>query len=342
MSLHHWFIPHHETHKKAKLLSVEALVVYVLMFLILKGGLMLLQYSHPGVLGTSSSIQIQQIIQLTNAERAKQGLAPLQENTALDQAAQGKAQNMFSENYWAHFAPSGKSPWDFILGAGYRFTYAGENLAKNFSNSNDVVTAWMASPSHKENIMNAHYKDIGIAVEDGVINGQKTTLVVQEFGSTGALANADNVAQKAAVPAQANSAPASANPSVAPSIVPTATPVVVPAEEVVQKSQVALAPPVLAQTTSNTPPLFDPIQITKTYEVGVIVLIAGLLMVDFYVLRKRGVFRLTTHHLAHMAILTAATAAVISSHSGDVLKGYSYMAPPTGAYTNINTYAPNP
>lgn len=66
---------------------------------------------------------------------------------------------MFDENYWAHFAPSGKSPWDFILGSGYKFTFAGENLAKNFYNSQDVMNAWMASKvGHKENLLNSKYQ----------------------------------------------------------------------------------------------------------------------------------------------------------------------------------------
>jgi len=106
MTFHHWFMPHRETHQKAKLLSLEALAVYILFFVVIKFGLNILAYTNPGVLGTSSNIVVQQIIQLTNNERAKTGLPPLTENTALGQAAEAKAQNMFAENYWAHFAPS--------------------------------------------------------------------------------------------------------------------------------------------------------------------------------------------------------------------------------------------
>jgi uncharacterized protein YkwD len=187
MSLRHLFIPHRDTHKKAHLISWQAIAAYILLFIILQTSFQIISVVNPGVLGTSSNIDQKRLIDLTNEERAKLGLSPLKENTSLDEAASKKAANMFEENYWAHFAPSGKSPWDFIQGSGYKFTYAGENLAKNFNESPDVVSAWMASPTHRENIVNPHYKDIGIAVVDGTLNGVHTTLVVQEFGSTDVL-----------------------------------------------------------------------------------------------------------------------------------------------------------
>src|SRR3990167_4926118 len=187
--IHKWFIPHRDTHKKAHLISWEAFIFYILIFIFLQVGFSILGYAKPGLLGISSNITNQKIIELTNAERAKQGLSVVKENEALNKAAYLKGMNMFEENYWAHFAPSGKSPWDFILGSGYKFTYAGENLAKNFYNSEDVVSAWMKSPTHRDNLLNSKYKDIGIAVVEGVLNGQKTTLVVQEFGTTQGIAS---------------------------------------------------------------------------------------------------------------------------------------------------------
>ena len=193
MTIKNWFLPHKETHKKAHLISWEALLFYILFFILLQVGFSLVSYSKPGLLGVSSNIDQKVIIELTNKEREKQGLAPLKENEALDKAAGLKAQNMIAENYWAHFAPSGKTPWDFILGSGYKFTFAGENLAKNFYSSNEVVLAWMASPTHRDNLLNNKYQDIGVAVVDGILNGQKTTLIVQEFGTTEVFAGGPNV-----------------------------------------------------------------------------------------------------------------------------------------------------
>ena len=189
MTFHKWFTPHRDTHKKAHLISIKALAIYLLLFLLLQASFSVINFVKPGILGISSDIQKEKVIELTNIERGKLGLSPLTENEALSQAALLKAQNMFQENYWAHFAPSGKSPWDFILGSGYKFSFAGENLAKNFSDNQGVMSAWMASLSHKENIVNSKYKDIGVAVLSGNLNGQETVLVVQMFGTTTGLAS---------------------------------------------------------------------------------------------------------------------------------------------------------
>lgn len=185
MALSHWFLPHPDTHKKAHLISWHGFVIYILIFILLQVGFSVISFAKPGILGVNSKIDVQELINLTNSERAKSGLPPLSENPQLDAAASAKAANMFSENYWAHFAPSGKTPWDFIQSSGYKFSFAGENLAKNFYTSDEVVRAWMNSPTHKENIVSSKYKEIGMAVVEGNLNGQKTTLVVQMFGSAG-------------------------------------------------------------------------------------------------------------------------------------------------------------
>jgi hypothetical protein len=91
---------------------------------------------------------------------------------------------MFSYNYWAHVSPKGVTPWDFIVSEGYQYTVAGENLAKNFTTSKDVVFAWMASPTHKANIVKSAYREVGFAVVNGVLNGAETTLVVQMLGAS--------------------------------------------------------------------------------------------------------------------------------------------------------------
>src|SRR3989344_6111174 len=148
-SLFYLFIPHPQTHQKAHLLSWHFLVIYILLFMFLKVGLDLVGIYKPGVLGVDSNITATQIIEDTNIERAKNNLPSLIENQALSNAAKLKAQNMFAENYWAHFSPSGKDPWEFMLNSGYKFSFAGENLARNFASADDVVKAWMNSPSHK-------------------------------------------------------------------------------------------------------------------------------------------------------------------------------------------------
>lgn len=129
------------------------------------------------------SIQADELIQFANESRESSGLKPLKSNDELVEAAKKKGQNMFEHNYWAHFGPNGESPWDFIKESGYLYSFAGENLAKNFSTSLDTHNAWMNSPTHRDNILNSRFEDIGIAIMDGQLNGKTTTLVVVMFGA---------------------------------------------------------------------------------------------------------------------------------------------------------------
>lgn len=291
MALHHWFIPHKETHKKAHLISWQGIIIYILLFILLQVGFSIVSYSNPGVLGISSSVDQKKLIELTNLERQKKGLEPVVENEALDKAAKLKAANMFDEGYWAHFAPSGKSPWDFILGSGYKFTYAGENLAKNFYSSEDVVVAWMDSPTHRDNLLNPKYKDVGIAVVEGVLNGQKTTVVVQEFGSTQVLA--------AAAPS-VNAGGQNINLS---------------------KTEYENKPELLSSEGQSLTQksLIDPFAVSKYASLAIIFFMGTLLTIDLAVLYKRGVFRIGSHHVAHMSILTIAAGGILNSTPGVVL-----------------------
>lgn len=291
MVLHNWFIPHKDTHKKAHLISWEGLVIYIFIFILLQVGFSIISYTKPGVLGINANLDQKKLIELTNIERQKKGLSPVSENQALDKAAVLKAQNMFAENYWAHFAPSGKSPWDFILGSGYKFTYAGENLAKNFYQSDDVVAAWMASTTHRDNLLNPKYKDIGIAVVEGVLDGQQTTLVVQMFGTS------QNLAAAPAVQVQGKQ-------------------IEVPKQEYNKKLELTS---VVSEAEINPKSLLNPYQVYKMAGFSVIILMIGLLTLDLWVLKKRGVFRFSSHHVAHMALLSLAAGSLFMANPGSVL-----------------------
>jgi len=179
--IHHLFIPHEENNFRAKSLHTDFLTVYlVIAFLMM---MVFKQANLHNVLGFATDISVDKLYQLVNEQRQKNNLPPLVLNSSLSLAAQKKAENMFQENYWSHYSPDGKTPWDFILGANYKYEYAGENLAKNFLFSNGVVDAWMNSTAgHRENILKKEYIDVGYAIVNGVLNGEQTTLVVQEFG----------------------------------------------------------------------------------------------------------------------------------------------------------------
>ncbi|NLZ24287.1 hypothetical protein GX888_00860 [Candidatus Dojkabacteria bacterium] len=161
------------------LLRKGAIVAYTVVLLIVNtfGGLL----GIPSAM--ASTITSANIIELTNQERVAAGLNALNNNASLVAAAHAKANNMFELQYWDHFGPNGESPWMFISQAGYSYVYAGENLAKGFRTAEGVHEAWMASPTHRDNIMSGNYRDIGVAVVQGTLQGKETTLVVQMFGN---------------------------------------------------------------------------------------------------------------------------------------------------------------
>lgn len=182
-SLRHWFIPHHTNNHRARILHPSGLL---LLFVLLSAVYLLTDWIslyRPDILGFATNIQIEDIYQLTNEERQRRGLSHLNLDPDLTSAAYNKAEHMFKANYWSHSAPDGTTPWDFFRQVGYQYLHAGENLAKEFAFSDSVVAAWMASPTHRANILRQDYQDIGIAVVNGKLLGQETTLVVQLFGT---------------------------------------------------------------------------------------------------------------------------------------------------------------
>lgn len=305
MSLRNFFLPHPKTHKKAHLISWYGILSYLLIFILLNLTLNLVSVFKPGVLGISSEVNKERIIELTNQERAKNNLSSLSENEQLNNAAMAKAQNMFEENYWAHYSPSGKDPWQFIMAAGYKFMYAGENLARNFYKSEDVVVAWMESRTHRENILNPKYQDIGIAVIEGTLDGQQTVLVVQEFGAQfNAVANLPNKENTQTVEPATNIG---------------GEKIVVEKDEVSSLPTISL-PESLVQPSSNlAEPLFDPYTIIRTVGVLILLLIGALLVLDLYVLHQRSVLRISSRHLPHFAILGLGIGALLSMSPGSIL-----------------------
>lgn len=128
-------------------------------------------------------LSVQGIILATNQERQKQGLPYLNLNSKLQDAAEKKLQDMFKNQYFEHVSPSGESVSDVVRRAGYEYIVVGENLALGiFAGDEKVVAAWMASPGHRKNILDARYQEIGVAVGQGMYQGRKQWLIVQHFG----------------------------------------------------------------------------------------------------------------------------------------------------------------
>lgn len=262
--LAHIFLPRPSNNHRAALLHHRILLGCTILLFTLSLFLGSIRKNFPEVLGTSIDISIQQLLELTNRKRGEQGLPPLTINQHLVDAASLKAKDMFTKDYWAHRAPDGKTPWVFIKQAGYDYAYAGENLARGFTNASDVVDAWMASETHRENVISSHYKDIGFAVEKGTLSGEDTILVVQMFGN-----------QDLSVVPQKQAAPEAVQP------------VQYPAD----------------QRVAGSRPLIDGASLSRRVAVVVLTLFISVFAFDMIVIERRKIARFVGHNLDHAFFL---------------------------------------
>lgn len=139
--------------------------------------------ASPEILGISHSVKAEELLQYVNNTRRSNNLADLSIDEKLSTAAFEKANDMLTKDYWAHFSPSGTSPWHFISKNGYVYRFAGENLAKGFTSSSSTFNAWMSSAAHRGNILSKSYTDTGFAVVEGKLKGKEVILVVQMFAA---------------------------------------------------------------------------------------------------------------------------------------------------------------
>jgi len=272
------------------------------------------------ILGYASSITPAQVVELTNTQRAKVGLPPLTINSKLSSAALSKGQDMFNDQYWAHIAPDGKEPWGFIGEAGYTYRVAGENLARDFSNSSDMMNAWMRSPTHKANIVNSRYQEIGIAVIDGVLGGHETTLVVQMFGAPQQVASAVTP-QAIKTEIKTNNEELIANQIVESENIPAKedfSTFVVEADELSFVEPAVLASALVPQGEFIIPPLFSALQLTKAFFLALIIMIVLTLVYDAFIIGNRNTTRMVGKNLAHIIFLISVSFLLIFFKGGIV------------------------
>lgn len=176
------------------------------------------------VLSYATNMSVSGLLQETNEERVAGSLGSLALNSKLNQAAQAKANDMATRDYWSHNTPEGEAPWIFFDAAGYAYQTAGENLAYGFDSSTETVLGWMNSSGHKANIMNTGYTEVGFGMADAP-SYQGTgaqTIVVAMYGSPVVVAAAPAATPKPVTPTPAPKpvetavAPAPAEPTPAP------------------------------------------------------------------------------------------------------------------------------
>lgn len=328
--LHRWLIPSVRNRYHPKILESVGLGIIAL---VLAGTPLLYNLTTAGtmqVLGYATDINAAGLDTATNSQRLNNGLAPLNINAQLTQAATAKAAHMFANDYWAHTAPDGTTPWSFVQSAGYAYAGAGENLAKNFLTSTGVVTGWMNSAAHRANILNGSFIDVGYGIVNGTLQGQEVTLVVALYGTPATIAQTTPPATPSTV------APAAEEQTQTPPPVVSSQ----PSED--SELDVAVAAPATADTTetvtnsdTNTTtasaeavaaPIDAYIGLNWAQRASLFIMAAiGLLYVMKHTLvwraRRRGVRQiwLRSHPLSQATVLGVAVIIVLASGSGVVL-----------------------
>ncbi len=183
LHIHDHFIPHARNNYRPHLLGHRSLALLSALLVTVKIFTLSVLSLGPILPAYSSAITVDNIISLTNQSRQDNQLGVLVENSVLNTAAQAKADDMLKNGYFSHNTPDGRTPWDFITKAGYSYLMAGENLAVNFTEAENVETAWMNSPGHKANILNKNFEQIGIGIAQGEYQGHTAIFVVQMFGT---------------------------------------------------------------------------------------------------------------------------------------------------------------
>ncbi len=220
-TLKKYFIPHEENEYKPHLFREEAITAVLLIVLVIFGGTVLTKITIKKS-GLGAAVLPAVVYDLTNDARVQNSEAKLSFSATLARAAQLKADDMAKYGYFAHTSPQGVTPWHWFTEVNYLFFYAGENLAIDFSQSQDVENAWLKSPGHRANILNQNFTEIGIATKDGYYLGHPTTYVVQLFGTPAIFASpvTDTSTEKASVPTTSTSSP---SPEGAHTTVPTSS-----------------------------------------------------------------------------------------------------------------------
>lgn len=279
----HLFVPTNRNNYRARILHLDFLFLFFAFSILFACSF---KYSdalnlNDKVLGISTDITVEKLLDLTNDERVKNGLPILTYDDKLAKAAENKARDMLSVNYWAHYSPSGKTPWEFMLAQDYKYEYAGENLAKDFMYSGDVVNAWMNSPSHRENLLKSEYSQVGFGVVNGVLDGEELTLVVQMFGK----------------------------PLASP-IPPPTTENIQGASEKVQAAKVAVEP--VSGKTGVKAFSFD-------FTLSFFLILGLVLLVDLYFANKFNLIRFTGKNIAHLIFIIFVVCSILLMTKGLII-----------------------
>lgn len=300
----HLTFPRESNNFKARILHSHVLALFILGFVVIQLLPKLIftpEILPPQTLGYASQISIQDVVAFTNQKRSEAGLSKLTTNAALSSAALAKGKDMLAKGYWAHVSPDGVEPWAFFKQVDYKYRYAGENLARDFSSASAAVDAWMASPTHRDNMLSNKYKEIGIAVVEGPLNGKDATIIVQLFGTQAA----DRPVVPVAGAETINTAPAPTQEK-APVVEEPAPPSVVWTS----------IPGDLVKTAASQVARYD---LSKVLSLFFLAGMSMLFVIDAIVLWRRNMVRFSGRPLAHLSFLGMIIIIVLIIQAGQIL-----------------------
>jgi len=184
-SLKHHFIPHKGNNYHPHIFHSKRAIFYSVFFIAIKvfvvGYAVFLPsqaYMAPDVLTAQAS----RILALTNDLRTEKGLHTLMRATPLDTSASARTLDMVEKGYFSHTGPDGHTLSYFMKLTGHKYITAGENLALGFKTADEVVDAWVKSPTHYENLIDPNFKEFGIGIGEGAYNGADTIFIAEHFG----------------------------------------------------------------------------------------------------------------------------------------------------------------
>jgi len=275
----HLLVPRESNNQKARLLHNSSLTLITFAFILYQLIISFVPRFAPRILGFAANISPDEVVRLTNEKRTQAGLSALNLNSTLSQAAQAKGADMLNKGYWAHVAPDGTQPWVFFTDLGYKYRYAGENLARDFSSASSAVEAWMNSASHKENLLSSKYKEVGIGVIEGNLAGVDTTIIVQFFGTK----YVDSV----------------------------------PAAPIAEAKEIVATP--VPPVGEKAGVLISPFNVTRSVSLGIVGLLLFVLIVDGVLVSKRRIARIAGRTFAHIAFLGMILAIALILRAGRII-----------------------
>lgn len=205
------------------------------------------------VLAYATNMSISGLLSSTNSARNGEGAAALQLNSKLIAAAQAKAEDMANRNYWSHNTPEGNPPWIFVNNQGYAYQKLGENLAAGFNDEQAAINGWLASPPHKENLMDTSFSEVGFGFANNPdytsAGGGPMTVVVAFYGKPVVAAASSPVAS---APAPTKQSKSPAQPAAAPEPEPAPEPAAPPQQTAPTPTETASRPQAVTTESPQT------------------------------------------------------------------------------------------